>query len=82
MLFTRDFLLEELDETPIVETVLGKGRWTTQYRRVFKHEDKFYETFYSTGNTESQETYPYDDAYDDIECKEVFPVEKTIIVYK
>jgi len=49
---------------------------------VFETEGKFYETFYSVGATESQEERAYEYEPDDIECKEVFPVEKTIIVYE
>lgn len=82
MLFTRDFLMEEAEDASVSLNTLSKRRWSTDYRRVFEHEGKFYETFYSTGNTEQQEEYPYDDAPDDIECDEVFPEEVTITVYR
>jgi hypothetical protein len=49
---------------------------------IFKFEDKLYKTSYSTGATEYQDEDPYEYEDDVIECPEVFPVEKTIIVYE
>lgn len=84
--FTREFLMEELDlpwdsEHVVVNEITDQGRWETHYRLVFKHEDKFYETFYSKGSTEYQDTRPWE-GEDKVTCTEVAPVEKTITVYE
>ena len=82
MKFSKDFLLEELDEDPILETIESTGRWTTNYRRVFEFEGKFYETYYRCGSTEMQDERPYEYASDEIECSEVFAVPVTVIEYQ
>ena len=81
MLFLKEFLQEDQGET-IEDKIIGQSRWSTAHRRIFKFEGKFYETCYSHGSTECQDESPYEYEPDQIECKEVFPVEKTIIVYK
>jgi len=86
MLFKKDFLLDLLDlykspkilENKLVDTT----RWAHVYSMVFLHEGKFYQTFYNVGATECQNERPYEYEEDDIECPEVVPVEKTIIVYE
>ncbi len=81
MLFSKEFLRN--DETGTVSSeITGKSRWADHYRRVFQHEGKFYETCYRVGSTEMQEEMPYENDPDEIECKEVFAVEKTITVYE
>ena len=82
MLFTKEHLLDLLDEDPIQEKIVDQRRWTTVYKRVFKYEDKFYVTTYESGSTEQQDTQPYEYDPDEIECDEVKPVEKTVIVYE
>lgn len=80
MKFSKEFLQDEGGET--IECVItGKSRWALQYRRVFKHNERFYETHYSVGATESQEETPYEYDPSDIECAEVFPTQKTVTVY-
>lgn len=74
MKFSKDYLLDLLDEEPIQEKIVDKRRWVTVYKRVFKHEDKFYVTHYEVGNTECQDCRPYEDDPDEIECDEVEPV--------
>lgn len=81
------FLAEDLEyvDTFIKDEVIDTRRWHTINRRVFKHEDKFFECFYKRGLTEIQESTWFEDYTDKdgyVECKEVFPVEKTIIVYE
>jgi hypothetical protein len=81
MKFSREFLQDDGGET-IESRITGKGRWTVHYTRVFKHEDKFYRTDYSVGATENQDEAPYEYAPDEIECMEVFPRMKTVVVYE
>jgi hypothetical protein len=81
MKFNKNDLKWETHET-VSDKIIRQGRWSVQYERVFKHEGKFYLTTYSVGATESQDERPYDYEPDEIECKEVFPVEKTVIVYE
>lgn len=80
MKFSKEFLLEELEEDPVLEEIFDKRRWSIVYRRVFKFEGRFYETMYSIGATESQDEHPYEYDPDEIECKEVYPI--PTITYK
>lgn len=81
MTFSKQFLIDEEGET-IENKITGKGRWAIHYRRVFKHEDKFYATTYSIGATESQDIQPYEDDDVEIECPEVFPKYRMMVVYE
>jgi len=81
MKFSKEFLLNEEGKT--IEDVLeGHSRWSLEYRRVFEHEGKFYSTTYRIGATEIQDESPYEYDEDEIECREVHPVQKTITVYE
>jgi len=80
MKFSKEFL-RDMDGETITDEVIDTSRWSIHYERVFKHEGKFYRTYYSCGATESQEEYPYRDEGDEIECQEVEPKEKTVTVY-
>ncbi len=84
MKFTKEFLIEELDnyETTVSDVVTGKSRWSDCHRRVFKHEGKFYQTFYRVGSTEMQDERPYEYDKAEIDCDEVFPIEKVTVVYE
>ncbi len=66
----------------IYDQIVGHGRWSVHHERVFKFEGKYYRTTYSVGATESQDESPYDYEPGEIECPEVFPVEKLQIVYQ
>jgi len=81
MKFNKDDLRFEKHET-VYDKIIGKGRWSVHYERVFKHDGKFYATTYQMGATEGQDERPYEYDDDEVECKEVFPVEKTITVYE
>lgn len=71
------------DTVEIIYTdITDTSRWSIIYESVFKFDGKFYRTYYSVGATESQDERPYDYDDDEIECLEVFPVEKTITVYE
>lgn len=62
--------------------MVGRSRWLINYELIFRHNEGFYRTRYSLGATESQDYSPYEYEPDEIECEEVFPVEKTITVFK
>ena len=83
MKFTKQWLIDTLGDKNNVElSFLEVTRWAIVYRRVFKFQEKFYESIYSVGATECQDERPYEYDPDEIECKEVFPVQKTITVYE
>jgi hypothetical protein len=88
MKFKKDVLVDlswgiETDGFTLVEDViLDTTRWSIVSKLTFKFEDKFYQTTYSKGATECQDESPFEYEDDEIECKEVFPVVKTITVYE
>lgn len=89
MKFTKEFLQGlawddyDEEEVKIVQSeLIDTTRWSLVYEMVFKKDGKYYKTSYSTGATESQDESPYEYEDDEIECREVFPKEKTIIVYE
>lgn len=85
MKFKKEFLieLEDSDGVEIIsQDIIDQSRWSTHWRTVFKFQDRFYETFYSIGSTESQDERPYDYEPDEIEIDEVFPIQKTITIYE
>ena len=66
----------------ILKEIVAIERWEILYYQVFKYGDKFYCTNYRVGATESQERGPYDfESKSGLECKEVWPVEKTVTEY-
>lgn len=81
MKFTKVFLKDDGGET-VYDRIVGHRRWSVDHERVFKHEGKFYLTTYSRGATESQEERPYEYDANEIECPEVFPREKVVVVYE
>ena len=66
----------------VEDKITSHGRWSVYHTMIFKLNDRLFSTDYSTGATESQDELPYQYASDEIECPEVSPVEKTIIVYE
>jgi hypothetical protein len=84
MKFEKEFLLELLedDEVLVENEIVETARWTTLYSMVFEHEGKFYRTSYRVGSTEYQDESPFEYELDQIECKEVHAVQKTITVYE
>lgn len=70
------------DEAEVIEDiVVDNSRWSINHSVIFKIDGKFYESYYSVGATEYQDESPYEHEGDEIECDEVFPVERTITVY-
>ena len=84
MKFSKNFLINSLlDRSATIEdNIIDHSRWSVSHRRIFKHEEKFYETCYSVGATETQDESPYEYEGNEIECTEVFPIEKVVIVYE
>lgn len=76
-------MLDILDsgEGVIKDDVYDHTRWSVIHELIFKFEEKIYRTTYSVGATEYQDEGPWD-YVDMVECIEVKPVEKTIIVYE
>ena len=68
----------EIMEDEIVDTT----RWSVRHNIVFNYNEKFFEIEYSRAATELQDERPFDFSPDDIECKEVFPVERMVIRYE
>ena len=88
MKFKKDVLQDILegytDDGEVIEdTLVGHSRWSLEYRLVFTdNEGRFYSTVYRRGATEIQEEAPWEYEGDEIDCVEVFPVEKTLVVYE
>lgn len=84
----KDLLNEELDEQAGLREVsvelAGKTRWHLVYNLIFHdaNDNTYWHTTYSVGATEYQDAFPFDDAPDEVECSQVVPVEKTVVVYK
>jgi len=82
--FDKEFMIEEVlenvDDCIISDTVCGKSRWSVIHELIFKFKDKFYKTNYSVAATEMQDEQPWQYS-PDVRCREVHPVEKTMIVY-
>lgn len=68
----------------VSDRIVDTGRWSIHHDLIFKDtaEGKFYATAYSVGATEQQDEGPFEYAPDMVECDEVRPVEKTVIVYE
>ena len=76
----KDYLINELNlpDSAILDEITDTSRWSVHHRIVFKHDDKFYETYYSEGATEMQDesAWEYDD---EVECDEVELKEVTVV---
>jgi hypothetical protein len=66
----------------IEDKMVDKSRWSIQYRLVVQRlaDGKFFADYYQRGATEYQDQQPWE--FDKPNFTEVFPVEKTITVYK
>lgn len=67
--------------TKISDEFVDKSRWSDIHEMIFKVGDQFFQSSYRIGSTECCEESPYEYDGDEIECEEVVPVEKTVIVY-
>ena len=66
----------------IQNAITGHGRWSIYYILTLEMDGKFYQHGYSIGATESQDESAFEYDKDEIEFEEVFPTEKTLIVYE
>lgn len=68
----------------VQDQISGKARWAILYRLVFKDNatGRFYATTYRRAATEQQNEVPFEYSPDAIDCDEVRPVEKVVIVYE
>lgn len=64
----------------IVDDLIDTTRWSEVHNVVIKKDGRFYQDTYSVGATEMQDESPWE--YSEPCFTEVFPVEKTVIVYK
>jgi len=74
--------MEEDEITVVEKKLIDTSRWSNIYNLIFSFRRKFYQTGYSVGATEQQDERPFEYAEDEVECKEVVPVEKTITIYE
>jgi len=70
---TSDIVLNKIEDT---------SRWDTHFRLVFRKDGKLYETSYSKGSTELQDSQRPWEYEDEIECVEVEAYEKTVTDYR
>lgn len=65
----------------ILNEMIDHSRWSVHHRLIFKFEDKYWETSYSVGATESQDESPWEYDDDVIKCKQVEPKAVQTIQY-
>lgn len=87
--FNKEDLLDLLDDNcdtleKVSDKIVGNRRWSVDHSLTFKDKasGKFYRTTYSVGATEQQDEGPWEYEEDMIECAEVRPIEKVVIVYE
>lgn len=79
----RSIVYDDHDDFELIsKEITDTSRWSIFYENIYKRisDGKFFKTNYSEGATECQDESPYE--YDDAVFEEVFPVEKTVIVYE
>lgn len=85
-----DFAFNALDKTDEIEVVqrnyIDSGRWTEHWEMIFTYEGHYYKASYELPATEMQEGIgPFEYSMDmqgNVECPEVFPHTKTVIIFK
>lgn len=81
--FSKDFLLLQMEIGNSVKTdIVDSSRWSIHYDWIFKFEDKFYQSSYSVGATESQDESPYEYEGEWVDCHEVHQVEKLVKIWE
>lgn len=76
-------ILEDQSEAEFISNKFtGKGRWTLTYELLFKVGNQYYRADYQRGATEQQETYPFEDDGDWVDCVEMEPYEVTVTKYR
>lgn len=79
----RNIIWEDNNDYEIIKKeIVDTSRWSKIYEIVIKRKSdgKFFRDNYSIGATESQDESPYE--YSEPDFREVFPVEKKVIVYE
>ena len=70
------------EDVEIVEDeITGNGRWSIRHKLIVRIKDKYYQTDYSVGATESQEERPWE-LSKEVEFTEVHQVEKVVKVWE
>ena len=66
----------------VSDDIIGKSRWSIQHEIVIKRlsDGRFFKDNYSKAATENQDESPWE--YTEPDFTEVFPKEKTIIIYE
>lgn len=64
----------------VYDRIIDNRRWSIDHEIIVKKDGRFYRDIYSVGATESQDESPWE--YSAPDFTEVFPVEKTVIVYE
>lgn len=72
------------DIDAIEETVTGTGRWSVNYRVIFRcrTDGTHWEAYFSKGATEQQDERPWQHDGDNIACNQVVPEKHVITVYE
>lgn len=79
----RNIIYEDSKDYNVIKNeIVNHTRWSVIHEIVIQRvsDGKYFKDSYSEGATEMQDESPYE--YDDPEFKEVFPIEKTIIIYE
>lgn len=80
--FNKSFMLDILDSDNLIENkIIESTRWSIIHEIIFRHEDKYYKTYYSVGATETQYESPWQ-YEDEVACEEVHKVPKMIEVWE
>lgn len=68
----------------VSDVIAGKRRWSINRELVFQEKStgRFFRVGYSEGATEQQDEHPFEYEGDDVEVREVRPVERTVIAYE
>ena len=73
---------EHADFKVALNEIVGHSRWSINYNLVLEKDGKFFQKGYSKGATESQDESPFEYEDEEIDFKEVKPVEKVVIIYE
>ena len=79
----RSIIYEDHEDFELVRSeIVDNTRWSAVYEDVYQRlsDKKFFKTTYRKGATEMQDERPYE--YVEALFYEVFPVEKTVLVYE
>lgn len=79
----REIVWDDSDDYEVIErTIVNNYRWTSYNEIIVKElaTGNYYRTNYSLGLTKQQDTRPFED--EKPTWKQVYPFEKTIIVYE